>query len=79
MVKSKEYEAESQDVEEEINHLKKNPIKLNLIKCDKFKMVIEFPVILFKCRHNYHALCLQSYSKDWKNPHCPLRFFYGKK
>ena len=79
LVKGKEYEAGAQEVEDEINNLKEKPIKLNLIKCNQCNMIIELPVVLFKCGHYYHALCLHTYSKDWKNIHCPQCYIYRKK
>ena len=79
LVKSKEYEAGILEVEEEINNLKEKPINLRLIKCDECNMGIDFPVILFKCGHYYHVLCLNYYSKDLRNAHCPRCFIYKNK
>ena len=71
LVKSKEYEASIQEVHENIKNLKEKPINMNLTKCDECDMGIEFPIILFRCGHYYHSLCLYYYEKDFRLAHCP--------
>ena len=71
LVKNKEYEANIQEVHENIKNLKEKPININLTKCDECDTGIDFPVILFRCGHYYHSLCLYYYEKDFRLAHCP--------
>ena len=79
MVKSKEYEASIQEVHENIKNLKEKPININLTKCDECDTGIDFPIILFRCGHYYHSLCLYYYEKDFRLAHCPKCSSFRKK
>ena len=79
LVKSKEYEANIQEVDEDIYNMKERPIDVKLTKCDECNLVIDYPVLLFRCGHYYHILCLSYYFKDLKNAHCPRCFEFRKK
>ena len=79
LVKSKEFEANAQEVDEEINILKEKPTKIHLTKCDECNLGIDFPVISFRCGHYYHSLCLYYYYKDLRVAHCPKCIGFGKK
>ena len=79
LVKSKEYEANIQEVHENIKNLKEKPMNVRLTKCDECDMGIDFPIILFRCGHYYHSLCLYYYEKDLRAAFCPKCFSYRKK
>ena len=79
LVKSKEYEANIQEVHENIKNLKEKPISISFTKCDECDMAIELPVILFRCGHYYHSLCLYYYEKDFRLAHCPKCSSFRKK
>ena len=79
LVKSKEYEANIQEVDEDIYNMKERPITVKLTKCDECNLTIDYPVLLFRCGHYYHILCLSYYFKDLKNAHCPRCFEFRKK
>ena len=79
LVKSKEYEVNIQELDEDIINTKEKPINISLTKCDECNIGIDYPVILFRCGHYYHILCLSYYSKDMKNSHCPKCSEFRKK
>ena len=79
IVKSKEYESTITETEEEIKSLIDKPINLELLKCDECLMGIEFPCIFFKCGHYFHSLCINYYSKDLRNAHCPKCYITRRK
>lgn len=78
LIKSKEYEANIHEIDEEINNLKEKPLNLRLTKCDECNMGIEYPVIFFKCGHYFHYICLNYYIKDFRNAHCPKCIVFRK-
>ena len=68
LVKNKDFDAISQDINYVINTLKMKPIDIKLEKCELCNLKINNPCIIFRCRHIYHSSCL---NESEKKNHCP--------
>ena len=79
LVKSKEFEATGQEVDEELYNVKEKPVKIKLTKCDECNMGIDFPVFAFRCGHYFHSLCISYYTKNLRFAFCPKCSGFKKK
>ena len=69
LIINKDYDATSQDINDEINILASNPLSITIDKCEECKLKVNPPCIIFRCRHIYHSSCLFESNKN--EYHCP--------
>ena len=71
LVKSKEYDAISQEISDEINTLSTKSISIKIDKCDICNMKIAPPCEIFRCKHMYHTSCLNDIFNKDDEIYCP--------
>ena len=70
IIKSKEYEANMKEIDEEMKNIKEKPVNFKISKCAKCNLFIDFPAIFFYCGHYFHSLCFYTNAKDITQIHC---------
>ena len=70
LTKSKNYDANHQDIDDELYILNYVPVPIKIDKCEQCKQKINMPCIIFKCKHIYHSSCVNENIKD-NYVHCP--------
>ena len=70
LVKSRDFDVNLQEINDEIDTLDIKPIDIKIEKCDECNNKINMPCVIFRCKHVYHSSCLNGQKEDNTN-YCP--------